>query len=148
MITVLMIEPGEHPCIALLKPTMQAFNLAVSIGADEIGQAEAKHIGPDVYMIYNTDLYFAGLDGNRKIGKDILAGAIYVIGVNKRKVPRSLREDEIRMYMTRYWKPEFFSDTELLDANLDIFYQTLDDLEKLQTTNIYYNHEPLTAKCC
>ena len=131
MITVLQIEPGEHPCIDFLKPTMQAFNLAVSIGADEIGKAEAKHIGPDVYMIYNADRCFAGLDGNRKIGKDILAGVIYVVGVDKNHHPRPLRDDEIERYISRYWKPEFFSDRELLEANLDTFYQSLDDLEKL-----------------
>lgn len=131
MITVLKIEPGARPCIAFLQPTMQAFNLAVSIGADELGKAEAKQIGHEVYMICNTDRCFAGLDGNRRIGKDILAGVIYVVGVDKNHHPRSLRDEEIARYMSRYWEPEFFSDRELLEANLDTFYQSLDDLEKL-----------------
>lgn len=130
-IAVLKIEPGEYPSPAYLMPTIEAFKYAVSIGADEIGEVRSKRVGKDVYVLFNQDRCLAGLEGNRRIGKDILAGVIYVVGVTPKYHPRSLRDEEMAKYMSRYWEPETFSDIEIVEVNLDVLYQSLDDLEKL-----------------
>ena len=65
-----------------------------------------------------------GFDGNRRLGKDIIAGTFYVIATDKQNHPCSMPEDIIKKYVFRFWDVEVFDDMELIEANLDIMFGT------------------------
>lgn len=125
-----MIAPGEHPQPHYLEPTMQAFKKAVNIGADEIGDVQSKKLDRDIYVIFNRDRYLAGLEGNRKIGDDILAGHIYILGVTSKGFPRALTGAEVERYTFRFWEPGHFDDIDVVEANLNTLYQALEEIEE------------------
>ena len=89
-IKVLKIEPGKHPVADELETSIEAFNRAVSIGADEIGKACSKKLENSIYILYNPYGCYYDLQPNRKVGKEIIVGVFYVIGVDADYHPRSL----------------------------------------------------------
>lgn len=118
-VKVLMIEPMKYPTVSYLDSSMQGLRNAVSIDAIDVGNVRAKKINKDVYIIFNSDMFFAGLEGNRRVGNDIIAGIFYVLGVDKSYHPRSLTKEELIQYANLFWEPEIFDDGELVQANLD-----------------------------
>lgn len=118
-IIVLMIEPGDYPRIAELIVTMESFKQAISVGADEICTPKTKKIDKGVYVLYNAEGLSMGLEPNRKIGKKIIAGVMYIIGANEDYSPKSLTNDELNKYMSMYWDIEYFDDIEVIEARLD-----------------------------
>ena len=128
-ITVLMIEPQATPVISRLDATMKAFNRAVSIGSYEVGIAKAKKLSAGIYAIFNRAGLFADLEANRKVGKDIIAGVIYIVGVDENCIPRSLTNKEIEKYSDMFWFPEYYSYSELLSNYSDALLKELDELE-------------------
>jgi hypothetical protein len=123
-IIALRIEPHKHPEIIELKPTKQALLTALNIGADIEGEIEAQILEPHVYAIYNDLRCMTGFDGNRRLGKDIIAGTFYVIATDKQSHPCSMPEDKIKKYVFRFWDVEVFNDIEMIEANLDTMFGT------------------------
>ncbi len=117
-IKVLMIEPRKKPRVAFLNTSVKAFGCAISIGADEPGEIGVKKIDTGIYVIYNKGRAFSGLEANRRIGKDILAGVIYIIAVDEAYFPRSLNDDEIKKYTHKFIKKETFTEEDIIKNNL------------------------------
>lgn len=128
-VTVLMIEPQSTPVISHLDATMEAFNRAVSIGSYEVGVAKAKKLSVGIYAIFNRAGLFADLEANRKIGRDIISGIIYIVGVDENCIPRSLTNEEIEKYSDMFWFPEHYSYSELLSNYSDSILRELDEVE-------------------
>lgn len=118
-VRVLIVEPMKYPTISYLDSSIQGLRNAVSIGAIDIGNIKAKKVGKDIYIVFNGDMWFAGLAGNRRVGNDIIAGIFYVLGVDKNYHPRSLTKEELIQYANLFWEPEIFDDEEVVRANLD-----------------------------
>lgn len=79
-ITVLMVEPNKHPNITTIKNDLDALQKAVSIGAPSQGLIEIFAIDDDVLILCNEEGKLFGLEGNRRIGRDIIAEVFYVVG--------------------------------------------------------------------
>jgi hypothetical protein len=123
-IIALRIEPHKHPEIIELPPNKQALLTALNIGADIEGEIEAQILEPHVYAIYNDLRCMTGFDGNRRLGKDIIAGTFYVIATDKQSHPCSMPEDKIKKYVFRFWDVEVFNDIEMIEAILDTMFGT------------------------
>ena len=81
-ITVLMVEPGQHPKVTTLKDDLDSPQKAVSIGADYQGLIEFVSLGNgDCIMCYEEGKLI-GLEGNRRLGNDILVGVFYIMSEN------------------------------------------------------------------
>ena len=65
-----------------------------------------------------------GLDGNRRIENDVIAGTFFVVGDDGEDY-RSLTEDEAQKYMERFAEPEDISPTEI-QAHLYFFFSDMD----------------------
>ena len=78
-IKVLMVAPGEHPREVVLKNDLDALQKAVSIGCDYQGLIEVVGLGDGVCIICNEEGKLLGLEGNRRLGGDIIAGVFYVV---------------------------------------------------------------------
>ena len=118
LVTALMVKPGERPCVASLVDDGDYLNAAVSIGATLMCTAAVLPIEKDVVAIYAWDGVMAGLRGNRKIGKRIVAGTFYVVGVENGKL-RALTDEEIEKFRCRFRKIREYDDQEVMDSWFD-----------------------------
>ena len=115
-IKVLMVAPGEHPQMVALENDLDALQKAVSIGCDYRGLIEVVSLEKGVCIICNEEGKLLGLEGNRWLGNDILAGVFYVVGEDKSGNFVSLTEKQIEQYRKRFWEPEQFSQGEVTDS--------------------------------
>lgn len=108
-IKVLMVVPGEHPREVVLKNDLDALQKAVSIGCDYQGLIEVVGLENGVCIICNEEGKLLGLEGNRRLGGDIIAGVFYVVGEDKCGNFVSLTEAQMERYSKWFWEPEQFS---------------------------------------
>lgn len=118
MVTALMIKPAEKPCIVSLVDDGDYLNAVVSIGATLMCSAAVLPIEKDLVVIYAWDGVMAGLKGNRKVGKRIIAGTFYVVRIVDGQL-ESLTEEEISKYSYRFRKVQEYSDAEVMDSWFD-----------------------------
>ena len=112
-ITVLMVEPGKHPKITKLKDDLDSLQKAVSIGADYQGLIEIVSLGNGVCIMCNEEGKLIGLEGNRRLGNDILVGVFYIMEEDEEGELVSLSEENIKRYTERFWEPEVFTQSEI-----------------------------------
>ena len=121
-ITVLMVEPGKYPVVTTLKNDLDSLQKAVSIGAESQGLIEIIGLEKGVCLLCNEEGKILGLKGNRRIGKDIIAGVFYIIGENDEGDLVSLSRDKIGQYKERFWEIEEYSTTDAEEAMLLRFF--------------------------
>lgn len=121
-IKVLMVEPLKEPKVVTLKTDLDSLQKAVSIGADYQGLIEIVTIDNGVCLLCNEEGKLIGLEGNRCIGNDIIAGVFYVVGENNDGELTSLNEKQIRYYDDRLRDMEQFSKNEVEDSMFAVFY--------------------------
>lgn len=114
-IKVLKVAPGEHPREVVLKNDLDALQKAVSIGCDYQGLIEVVGLDDGVCIICNEEGKLLGLEGNRRLGGDIIAGVFYVVGEDKCGNFVSLTEAQMERYSKRFWEPEQFSMGDVTD---------------------------------
>ena len=112
-ITVLMVEPGKHPKVTTLKDDLECLQKAVSIGADYQGLIEFVSLGNGDCIMCNEEGKLIGLDGNRRLGDDILVGVFYIMSENEDGELVSLSEKKIKRYTELFWEPETFDRTDI-----------------------------------
>lgn len=100
-IKVLMVAPGEHPREVVLENNLDALQKAVSIGCDYQGLIEVVNLEKGVCIICNEEGKLLGLEGNRRLGSDIIAGVFYVVGEDKRGNFTSLTQAQMEPNVTR-----------------------------------------------
>ena len=115
-ITVLMVAPGKHPVVTTLENGLDALQKAVSIGADYQGLIELVEIEPGVCILCNEEGKLIGLEGNRRIGKDIIVGVFYVLGENGRGGLCSLDKELLDKYMEHFWAIEHYTQADVEHA--------------------------------
>ena len=107
-ITVLMVEPNEHPKATELHTDLDSLQKAVSIGADYQGLIEIVSLGNGDCIMCNEEGKLIGLEGNRRLGNDILVGVFYIMSENEEGELISLTERKIKRYTELFWEPETF----------------------------------------
>ena len=112
-IKVLMIEPGKHPVVVELNDDLDSLQKAVSIGSDYQGLIEIIGIGNGDCILCNEEGKLIGLEGNRRLGSDIIAGVFYIMSEGEDGELVSLSEEKIQYYTQRFWEPEVFDSTEI-----------------------------------
>ena len=114
-IKVLMVAPGEHPKEVVLKNDLDALQKAVSIGCEYQGLIEVISLEKGVCIICNEEGKLLGLEGNRRLCSDIIAGVFYVVGEDKCGNFVSLTEAQMQYYIKRFWEPEQISPDGIAD---------------------------------
>lgn len=112
-IKVLMVEPGKHPREATIGNDLDSLQKAVSIGCDQQGLIEIVGVEDRVCILCNEEAKLLGLEGNRRLGTDILTGVFYVVGENGRGDLVSLTDKQMEKYRKRFWNPEYFTPAEI-----------------------------------
>ena len=112
-IKVLMVEPGKQPRVTTLATDLDSLQKAVSIGADYQGLIEIISIGNGDCLLCNEEGKLIGLEGNRRLGDDIIVGVFYIMSEDEDGNLVSLSEQKIQHYMKRFWEPEIFDQAEI-----------------------------------
>ena len=108
-IKALMVEPLKEPKVVTLKTDLESLQQAVSIVADDQGLIEIISLGDGTCILCNEEGKIIGLQGNRRIGNDIIAGVFYVIGENDDGELISLTDQQLEFYEKRFFFPEYYT---------------------------------------
>lgn len=119
-IRALMVEPRMLPVKKELLPTTEALIQAISVGMSDIGDLKKIKLGEDIFVIYNGNSPLE-LEGNRKVGNQIICGTFYIIGMKNSK-PRSLTDSELQKYTDRFMEIEIFDDWDVISQFVDTLY--------------------------
>lgn len=112
-IRILMVEPGKHPRAVTIGNDLDSLQKAVSIGCERKGLIEIVGIEDRVCILCNEEGKLLGLEGNRRLGSDIITGVFYVVGENGRGDLISLTDKQMEKYRKRFWNPEYFTPAEI-----------------------------------
>ena len=116
-IRVLKVEPNKHPEEFMLENELEAMQEAVG------GYIDIVSLEGGVCILLNDEGKLIGLDGNRRIGNDIIVGNFYVCGSNDEGDLVSLTDEEMEQYMDMFYEPEQFTQEEIAEtARMDIFF--------------------------
>ena len=73
-------------------------------------------------MLLNEEGNLIGLEGNRRIGEDIIVGNFYVYSSNDEGDLVSLTDEEMEKYLELFYEPEQFTQEEIAEsAKLEVF---------------------------
>ena len=115
-ITVLMVEPGQHPKVTTIRDDLDSLQKAVSIGADYQGLIEFVYLEDNVSLLLNEEGKLIGLEPNRRLGDDILCGVFYVVAENDEGELISLTEAQLEHYSKRFEHIEPIDKAEVLNT--------------------------------
>ena len=121
-ITVLMVAPGEPPKVVKIKDDLDSLQKAVSIGADYQGLIEFVGLRNGDCIMCNEEGKLIGLEGNRRLGDDILVGVFYIMSENEDGELISLTDRKIKHYTNVFWEPETFDREEIESTIYGRFY--------------------------
>jgi len=121
-IAVLMVEPGKHPVVTTLKNDLDSLQKAVSIGAEAQGLIELITIENGVCILCNEEGKLLGLEGNRRVGRDIITGVFYVVGEDGKGDLASLPQAKIEEYEKRFWEIEHYTQADVEAALIMRFF--------------------------
>lgn len=115
-IKVLMVEPGKNPKVTTLQNDLDSLQKAVSIGAEYQGLIEIVPLGNGDCILCNEEGKLIGLDGNRRVGRDIIVGVFYVMSEDREGDLISLSGKKIQYYQKLFWEPQTFDREEIEDT--------------------------------
>ena len=115
-IKVLMVEPGKHPKETDLINELDALQKAVSIGAEYQGLLEIIPLGDNFCLLCNEEGKLLCLEGNRRVGRDIIAGVFYICKEDEEGNLCSLSEDEMEQFKKRFWEIEEYTQQDVDEA--------------------------------
>lgn len=112
---VLMVEPHESPYELFI--TDQLDDLQETVG----GLIEVIGNGDGTLLVCNEEAKLNGMDGNRRIDGDVIAGSFFVVGEDGEGF-RSLTDEEMQKYMQRFREIEDISPEEVEEHSGFTFY--------------------------
>lgn len=114
-ITVLKVEPGKSPETVTMPNTLDAMQKMVG------GYIEVLPLS-DVCLVCNEDGKLLGLEGNRRLGNDIIVGTFFLAGDTRSGDLCSLTQEQIQHFGEVFAKPDTFQPGEVEDALRIEFY--------------------------
>ena len=116
VLKVLKVKPHEHPEVYMLKNTLEAMQEAVGGYIDIVG------LDDNVCILLNDEGKLIGLEGNRRIGSDIIVGDFFVCGSDEEENLTSLKEDDLIAYTMLFYEPQEFTKEEIEETAVIEFY--------------------------
>ena len=106
---ILMVEPHKAPYEASIPHELTAMQQTVG------GLIEVVRNGDGTLLVCNEEGKLLGMEGNRRIPGDVLAGPFFVVG-DAGETFRSLTEEELERYRERFAEIEDISPQEVQAA--------------------------------
>ena len=106
---VVMVEPGKPAYETEIDNTLEAEQKAVG------GYIEVVPLDNGKLLICNEEGKLSGMQGNRRIGKDIIVGPFFIVGSDGDEF-RSLTDEEVKESLKRFAEPEDISQEDVKNA--------------------------------
>ena len=106
---VVMVEPGKPAYETEIENTLEAEQKAVG------GYIEVVPLDNGKFLICNEEGKLSGMQGNRRIGKDIIVGPFFIVGSDGDEF-RSLTDEEVKESLKRFAEPEDISQEDVKNA--------------------------------
>ena len=119
-IKVLKVEPGKNPEETFLSTDIRSIQEAVSIGAPGRCFFQTVYLEKNVVLLCNDAGKLIGLEGNRRIGRDIIAGVFYITECDSDGNLMSISDKNLLFYKIIFWKPEKFTPEEMEESKKPI----------------------------
>lgn len=115
MVTALKFEPNKSPYPCQICDHGEYLNHCISPDFPLIYTASSMKLEDNIAVIYCQNGHLFSLPPNRKVGKLIICGAFYIVGV-KDGLLQSLTDTDVVKYSLQYWRSESYSDEEIIDS--------------------------------
>ncbi|MEG1061570.1 MAG: DUF3846 domain-containing protein [Oscillospiraceae bacterium] len=117
MLRVLSVEPHESPQEMTIPNTLEAMQTLVG-GLIEFVPLDDD---PDILLVCNEEGKVTGLEGNRRVGDDIIAGSFFVCADGGENF-KSLSDEQLAEYSDRFAADETFTPQDMEEAFKFEFY--------------------------
>ncbi len=97
---ILIIEPQKVPYEAEINKELDSMQNIVG------GLIQAVDLDENTSLVCNEEGKLIGLEGNRRVGRDIIAGTFFLCGFNEEGEFTSLNDEQIKKYSERFKEPE------------------------------------------
>lgn len=97
---ILIIEPQKVPYEAEIIKDLASMQKIVG------GLIQAVDLDENTSLVCNEEGKLIGLEGNRRVGRDIIAGTFFLCGFNEEGEFTSLNDEQIKKYSERFKEPE------------------------------------------
>ena len=114
---VLMVEPHESPHEMFITDQLDDLQETVGVLIEIIGN------GDGTLLVCNDEAKLNGMDGNRRLNGDVIAGPFFVVGEDGENF-RSLTDEEMQKYMQRFQEIEDISPEEV-QSNMGFYFFSL-----------------------
>lgn len=119
---VLIVPPKARPYAAEIESRLEPMQELVG------GSIEMVDLDDNTSLVCNEEGKIQGLEGNRRIGRDIIAGTFFLCGFNEEGESVSLSDEQISKYYERFREPEHYSQEEVEDsAFMDVYIPDYED---------------------
>lgn len=109
LIRILYIEPHKAPSVKEIPNTLEAHQQAVQ------GRIEYIINDDGTIFVVNEEHKINGMEGNRRIESDVIAGPFFIVGDAGEDVC-SLTDEQIERYTKRFETPEDISELEIFES--------------------------------
>lgn len=114
-LTVLKVEPGKAPEETTIPNTLAAMQQMVG------GYIEVVYL-EDACLVCNEEGKLIGLEGNRRVGNDIIAGTFFLVGDQGDGDFCSLPQEQLDRLTHQFAQPETFQPGEVEESIRFEFY--------------------------
>ena len=119
---VLIVQPQGRPYVAEIENGLEPMQEIVR------GSIEMVDLDESTSLVCNEEGKIQGLEGNRRIGRDIIAGTFLICGFNEEGESISLTDKQILKYYECFKEPEYYKQEEVEDtAFMDVYIPDYDD---------------------
>lgn len=116
LIRVLVLEPHRAPYESEIPNTLEGQQRAVEGLIQYIGNED------DTVIVINEESKINGMEGNRRIEGDVLAGPVFIAGDTGESIC-SLTDEQMQKYAEKFAEPEEIP-TEEIEAHTGFFFQS------------------------
>lgn len=109
IIRVLMVEPLKQPKEVYLLNYIKVFDAIVSSSNYYTCDAEMLILEDGIGLLRNEEGVLLNLKGNRRIGKEIIAGTFIIVGIDDYGNICSLTDELCDEYSKRFWDIEEYT---------------------------------------
>lgn len=107
---ILIVEPQKVPYEAEINKDLASMQKIVG------GLIQAVDLDENTCLVCNEEGKFIGLEGNRRVGRDIIAGTFFLCGFNEEGEFTSLNDEQIEKYSNRFKEPERYGFYEMKEV--------------------------------
>lgn len=119
---ILVVEPHKQPFEVEIENNLKSMQNIVG------GYIEFYGISHDMTIVCNEEGKLLGLEGNRRVGNEIIAGTFFIVGQNEDLDSISLTDEQIKSCKARFQNPEEIDDSEV-EQSISIKFVSMDNFE-------------------